>query len=74
MLEGFTSRNSLRSFQKKPYVGANPTEKSPILSYEFATIEHWQAQLAVTQPSLEDLQVQLLLVALASEGVPCGGL
>ena len=31
---------------------------------QHATIGHWQAQLAVTQPSLEDLQVQLLLVAL----------
>ena len=31
-----------------------------------ATIGHWQAQLAVTQPSHEDLQVQLLLVALKS--------
>lgn len=29
-----------------------------------ATIGYWQAQLAVTQPSREDLQVQLLLVAL----------
>ena len=33
---------------------------------QHATIGHWQAQLAVTQPSLEDLQVQLLLVALTT--------
>lgn len=31
---------------------------------QHATIGHWQAQLAVTQPSHADLQVQLLLVAL----------
>ena len=36
---------------------------------QHATIGHWQAQLAVTQPSLEDLQVQLLLVALTTRPV-----
>ena len=35
---------------------------------QHATIGHWQAQLAVTQPSFEDLQVQLLLVALKNHG------
>ena len=33
------------------------------LNNNMRRLGHWQAQLAVTQPSLEDLQVQFLLVA-----------
>lgn len=48
-----------------PNLGDLRVRLPPALLGNYATIGHWQAQLAVTQPSLEDLQVQLLLVALS---------
>ena len=57
---------AVRKPEKRPSsnLGELRVRLPPAPPEQHATIGYWQAQLAVTQPSLEDLQVQLLLVAL----------